>query len=189
MALSPGVAPQAGECTRRRLLIGALGSAAALAQASRLLAANDFWNTKDPSTWNDEEIDILTSKSPWARSATPSFKESQDPTDPTAGRSGGGRGMGRPAVPPYVIVRWESARPILDAFKANGGEDFDTHYVLSVSNLILGARRPPGRAGDTEHEEALDRMQNGALLLVKGKDTAEAGFRSEERRVGKECLE
>jgi hypothetical protein len=167
--------------SRRRLLIGALGSGAALAHASRLLAANDFWNAKDPSAWSDEEIDILTSKSPWAKASVPSFKGSDDPTG-TSGSGDRSRG-GRPTTPLNCTVRWESAQPILDALKATPGADFDTHYVLSVSNLPLGNIRPPGRGGDTEPDDALDRMQNGALLLAKGKAPAEAGF-ARRTRIG-----
>ena len=142
--------------TRRRLLTGALGSAAVL-PASRLFAAADFWNTKDPSTWTEEEIAMLTSKSPWAKATTPSVKGASEPVQ----NSGGARGMGRPVHPPNVFVLWESAQPILDAVKATAGKDFDTHYVLSVTNLLLPGLRRPGRAGDLEHDDALDRVQNG----------------------------
>lgn len=173
MPFSIGLDCQAGEFTRRRLLTGALGSAAALVPASRLIAASDFWNTKDPSTWTEEEIAVLTSRSPWAKAATPSIKGNQEPVQASGG---GARGMGRPVHPPNVFVLWESAQPILDAVKATPGKDFDTHYVVSVTNLLVPGLRRSGRAGDAGHDEALDRVQNGTLLQVKGKDPAEAGF-------------
>ena len=58
---------------RRCFLIGALGAAPAL------LKAKDFWETKDPSAWTEEEILSLTSKSPWAKLAEPDYKGAANP--------------------------------------------------------------------------------------------------------------
>jgi hypothetical protein len=63
---------------RRCFLIGALGAAPAVLSPS-LLRAKDFWETKDPSTWADEEILSLTTKSPWARLAVADYKGADDP--------------------------------------------------------------------------------------------------------------
>ncbi|MGA2716820.1 MAG: hypothetical protein ABSG41_27340 [Bryobacteraceae bacterium] len=167
----------AGEFGRRRFLIGALGSGAAFTHASRILAATEFWNAKDPSTWTEEEIVILTSKSPWAREAVPNFKHADDPTGPS-----GDRGRRRPAASERIIVRWESAQPILDALRAPLAADFEGHYVVSVTNLpIAFARKGPG--GQTTPDDTLDRVQNGATLQVRGKDPAEAGI-ARRTRIG-----
>jgi hypothetical protein len=173
----------AGEFGRRRFLIGTLGSGVALTQASRLFAATEFWNAKDPSTWTEEEFVILTSKSPWAREAVPNIRNPDDPTGGSVlGGEGGGRD-GRRRTPVKVIVRWESAQPILDALKAPLAADFEGHYVLSVTNLPFADTRRAGRRGETTPDDTLDRIQNGATLQVKGRDPVEAGI-ARRTRIG-----
>src|SRR5580692_7262479 len=161
---------------RRRFLIGALGSGVALTHAPRLFAATEFWNAKDPSAWTEEEIVILTSKYPWVREAVPIIRNADDPTGGSVlGDSSGGR-MGRRRTPVKVIVRWESAQPILDALRAPLAADFEGHYVVSVTNLPLVSARRAGRGVETAPDDSLDRIQNGTTLQVKGKDPAEAGI-------------
>jgi len=147
-----------------------------LTHASRMLAATEFWNAKDPSAWTDDEIVIMTSKSPWAREAVPAIRDADDPTGGTVlGESSGGR-MGRRRTSISVIVRWESAQPILDALRATLPAEFAGHYVVSVTNLPLVGIRRAGRGGETTPDDSLDRMQNGTTLQVRGKDPAEAGI-------------
>jgi hypothetical protein len=166
----------AGEFGRRRFLTGALGSGAMLTQASRIFAATEFWNAKDPSSWTEEEIVLLTSKSPWAREAVPAIRNADDPTGGTVlGEESGGR-MGRRRSSLTVIVRWESAQPILDALRAPLAAEFAGHYVVSVTNLPLANVRRAGRGGETTPDDSLDRMQNGTTLEVRGKGAAEAGI-------------
>jgi len=160
-----------------------LGSGVALTHASRIYAAKEFWNLKDPSTWTEEDIVLLTSKSPWAREAVPNIKNADDPTGGTVlGEQSGGR-EGRRRAPPKVIVRWESAQPILDALRAPLASDFEGHYVLSVTNLPFAEARRAGRGGETAPDDSLDRIQNGATLQVTGKDPAEAGI-ARRTRIG-----
>lgn len=159
----------------RRSLIAALGSGVALMPASRVFAGAEFWNAKDPSTWTEEEIIQLTSKSPWTREAVPSIRNADDPTGGSVlGESSGGR-MGTRHAPMTVIVRWESAQPILDALRAPLPAEFEGHYVVSLTNLPLAARRAGGGV-EPLHDDSLDRIQNGATLGVKDKDPAEAGI-------------
>jgi hypothetical protein len=168
---------------RRRFLIGALGSGMTVNHASRLFAATDFWNAKDPSTWTEEEIVLLTSKSPWVREAVPNIRNADDPTGGSVlGDSSGGR-MGRRRAPVKVIVRWDSAQPILDALRVPPAADFEGHYVVSVTNLPLADARRAGRAGETTPDDTLERIQNGATLQVKGKDPVEAGI-ARRTRIG-----
>jgi hypothetical protein len=177
MALRRSFNSPAGEFGRRRFLTGALGSGAMLGHASRIFAATEFWNAKDPSTWTDDEIVILTtSKSPWVREAVLNIKNADDPTGGSVlGESSGGR-MGTRRAPSKVIVRWESAQPVLDALKATIPAEFADHYVISVTNLPLANVRRAGRGGETTPDDSLDRVQNGTTLEVKGKDPAEAGI-------------
>jgi hypothetical protein len=43
---------------------------ACLVIGGQSLYAGEFWDKKDPSQWTGEEIDRLTTKSPWAKSVT-----------------------------------------------------------------------------------------------------------------------
>jgi hypothetical protein len=159
---------------RRSFLIGALSAAPALLSPS-LVMAKDFWETKDPSTWTDEEILSLTSKSPWARLAVAEYKGADDPVGTAIPGGLSGRGQSGPA-PPNIHVRWESAQPMVDALKTRIPPDFDGHYVLGVLNLPIAGSRPAGRGGDTAPDDLLERAQNGATLEVKGKGTVESGI-------------
>jgi len=79
-----------------------------MAGASPLFAAPDFWNKKDPKDWSSEEIDRLTTSSPWAKEVTGSFVASDrggvyDPGVPSNGPSRGGStrpsiGLGIPGI-------------------------------------------------------------------------------------------
>ncbi len=153
---------RAGDPGRRRFLIGALGFGLALMRASRLSAA-EFWNAKDPSTWTEDDILVLTSKSPWARLAAPQIKHSDDPT----AEGVPGRGGSAP-----ILVRWESAQPILDALKGTLPAEFSGHYVVSVTNFPEPNRR---RGDQSAAADELARLQGGATLQAKGKGPAEAG--------------
>jgi hypothetical protein len=150
--------------SRRSVL--ALAGAGLVARES-LYASTDFWNKKDPSQWTGEQIDQLTSKSPWAKSvsaqAPPGGNGGYGQGYPNGGgypRGGGGmggpgigiggmgrrRGMGgggypgggRPAGTTYKgTVRWESAQPILDALKNPLPDAFAKHYVIGVRDIPL----------------------------------------------------
>jgi hypothetical protein len=164
-----------------RFLMGSAGSAALLAYAPEMFAASDFWNTKDPSTWTEDEIRLLTMKSPWAKATAPIVKGTNDLSrDEPAGRGGGGNFRRRPSI--NLIVRWESAQPILDALHAPIPAEFEGHYVVSVTNLPGPVPRP-GRGGEAAPDEALERLQVGATLAAKGKDPAEAGI-ARRTRIG-----
>jgi hypothetical protein len=163
------------EFGRRRFLTSALGCGLTLTRASALFAGTEFWNAKDPSTWTEEEIVILTTKSPWAREAIADIKHTDDPTGLSSGQ-GADSQKSRRAPSVKIIVRWESAQPIRDALRAPLAADFDGHYVVSVTNLPTAGARPSGRGGEATANDTLDRMQNGATLRVKGKDPGEAGI-------------
>jgi len=170
--------------SRRAFLSRAFASGIALAPATRLFAANDFWNTKDPSTWTEDEIVMITSKSPWARGSVPGLKGAADPTGISSGGpvdTGRGAGARRISGPLTVTIRWESAQPIRDALRAPLSADFDGHYVISVTNLPLA---PRGRGPDaSETDDVLDRLQNGSTLQVRGKNPGEAGI-ARRTRIG-----
>jgi hypothetical protein len=61
--------------------------------ASRLSGATEFWNKKPPSEWTSEEIDLLLTKSPWAKEVTTQYEPGEAggyPNDPRGNDPGGG---------------------------------------------------------------------------------------------------
>src|SRR5690242_12124584 len=73
---------------------------AAGASATTLFAATPFWEKRDPKDWTHDEIDKLTSNSPWAKEVSAQFPNRDTysnspayPSDPGAGRSGGDFGI------------------------------------------------------------------------------------------------
>jgi hypothetical protein len=166
---------------RRRFLAAALATGITIAHPSRIFAA-EFWNAKDPSTWTEDEINALTSKSPWTRAAVASYKGVDDPNG-AASEGGRAGGPGRQTIPPNIIVRWESAQPIRDALRAPLPAEFDGHYVLSVTNLPVSIVRTSGRGVVTTPEDVIERLQNGATLEARGKGPVEAGI-ARRTRIG-----
>jgi hypothetical protein len=68
------------------------------AGATRLFAASsDFWNKKDPKDWTRDEIDRLTTNSPWAKPVNAQIESrngSYDPNSPQGSPGGGYPGGG-----------------------------------------------------------------------------------------------
>jgi hypothetical protein len=76
--------------TRRGLLMLAAG--AGLESSFRLYAA-EFWDKKDPDQWTREEINKLTTKSPWAKEVA-AYTESSGANGNNGGYGNPGGGMG-----------------------------------------------------------------------------------------------
>jgi hypothetical protein len=105
------------------------------------LYAADFWKTKEPSQWSDDEVAKMLTKSPWSKSVSIQTvtagssgrgdtgggmggsggteggggMEAGGGAGGRAGRGGGGgMGDGMPSGPtsPPIIVRWESSAPV-----------------------------------------------------------------------------
>ena len=109
-------------------------------------------------------------------------------------------GMGRPrgngggaprggAVSPYEgTVRWESARPVLDAMKSPLPEAFEERYVISVSGIPLMGGRSTSAGEDDDssasrrEQDDLDRLRGLSSLQLKGRDVVQAGVVT--RQVG-----
>ena len=114
---------------------------------------------------------------------------------PGIGGMGGGRGNGGGssrggATSPYEgTVRWDSARPILDALKSPLPEAFEGRYVISVSGIPLmgGPSTSSGEDDDStasrrQEQDDLDRLKGLSSLQPKGKDIVQAGVVA--RQVG-----
>ena len=87
-----------------------------------------------------------------------------------SGGSGGRGGQGRGTEPKIeLIVRWESAKPVLDALKTPLAEVLAHHYVISlngVPNIYLRDRTAERSDGEQDRSER-SRLQ--ARLTVKGR--------------------
>jgi hypothetical protein len=112
---------------------------------------------------------------------------------PGSGGRGRGNGGGSPrggAVSPYEgTVRWESARPVLDAMKSPLPEAFEARYVISVSGIPLMGGRSMGAGEDDDStvsrrqgQDDLDRLKGLSSLHAKGRDVVQAGVVA--RQVG-----
>lgn len=183
-----------GPITRRGVLMIATGAGVAgcLAEWSPLQAfSSDFWNKKDPSEWSSEEVNQLTSKSPWAKevgaSATPGGIPGGGGGYGGGGGGGGmgggrrGRGMGTPSQNYRGTIRWESAKPIMDALKAPLAEAFKDHYVISVTGFPVTG--PANRRYNTESDDSnasmqdvLDHLKSVTFLQPKDKRDVQPGI-------------
>jgi hypothetical protein len=79
-------------------------------------------------------------------------------------------------------VRWESARPILEALQTPLPEAFAGHYVISVSGIpLMGGRRrsqddEAGSDSPGQSRDELDNLKSFTILQPKGRDLVQAGM-------------
>lgn len=183
-----------------------------------LLSAADFWKEKSPADWTEKEARRMTRSSPWAHEASPRMEGMLGGAMPSGGRpgrsargggggadigggdfgsgmggdaGGGGNmgGAGGPAPLPNVIIRWDSAIPVREAFaKLDVANPFPKelaektagYYVITVEGMRMQTPRPrPGQSpqqGDQQQltQEDLKRMQErmtkSASLVRKDKE-------------------
>jgi hypothetical protein len=112
----------------------------------------------------------------------------------------GGKGRGGGAASPYEgVVRWESARPILEAMKAPLPEAFEGRYVISVSGIPLMTSRSLDRgdrgaededaATSRRHEQDdVDRLKGLSSLEARGRDPVQAGVVARQIGTGSSFL-
>ena len=146
--------PGFSHVTSRRTFIG-LGVIAC--PISRLLAQTEFWNTKDPTNYSDDEKHRMVNNSPWAKTTH------ADAPVGAVRRMDGFKSVGcldcAPKHPKTVMVqaspqredsngtlafygqvtvRWESANPILQVTQTALPNEFRNHYVISVTGMPVG---------------------------------------------------
>jgi hypothetical protein len=191
---------------RRRLLCGCL-----TCLGPRAFAAADFWNRKPSSAWSAEEIEQLRSKSPWSRKVRSEVSGGAASTmdregsrgsfggmsgadsngiSVTSGGSRGGRpstGLDGPAsiggTQAWVVVCWESARPLLDAAKVELPSSFRDHYAVSLTGMPFGILRAELSSASPETPEpaarqkaAVDYLLAQTTLTAHGRPPVAAGF-------------
>lgn len=97
------------------------------------------------------------------------------------GMGGGRRGGGRQQMPSVQgTVRWESAKPVVEAMKAPLPDAFANHYVISISGFPLnGGRRRSQDDSDSNSSQStddmLDQLKSLTFLEPKGRDGAQPG--------------
>lgn len=166
-------------------------------------ARKEFWETKEPAAWNDQEKQIVLFDSPWARDSFARMEEKK--REPTMGYdkngrvgvdmpdpgAGGGQGLKSvpigdsiPPPPPKpgtqrlefrVLARWETAKPVRLAGGPEVPEMSGQFYVLRLRGLPLmpPPKVKPGEAPPSDPNE-------GMLAAIK------AGSRLE--RAGKAAI-
>ena len=109
------------------------------------------------------------------------------------GRGRGGRG-GQPMESVQGTVRWESAKPVLDALKTPLPGAFANHYVIGVSGFPLngGGRRGSQGEGDSSSSQSsqdqLDNLKSLTYLAPKGRDGAQPGLVQQTPSAGSATL-
>jgi hypothetical protein len=162
--------------SRRGLLVASAGALASWTRAFGF-GSKDFWNSKDPSQWDSEEIKRLVTKSPWAREiagervttkkksgtafprTTPTGRRPRNPVPDPAGADG----TVRVQTSYKGIAVWESAKPVRTAFEEPLPAEFAEMYVISVSGVPMGTSR-----------SALERARQVTTLRLKGHEPLEA---------------
>ncbi|MDR3719637.1 MAG: hypothetical protein P4K98_12615 [Bryobacteraceae bacterium] len=158
--------------------------------------SRSFWNEKEPAEWSDRDVQQLRTDSPWARVGSaeavldrksgqeemwkrkgdrvpivgPDGKELSTRTEPTKPAAPGPTG----SLPKLrVLVRWESAEPLLAATPGQSAADAAKFYIVSVSGLMTGdlANASQSEPASTEERDAvLERVMRASFLLRVGKD-------------------
>ena len=111
------------------------------------------------------------------------------------GRGRGGRGRGgQPMESVQGTVRWESAKPVLDALKTPLPEAFANHYVIGVSGFPLNGERRRGSQDDSDsnsshsNQDMLDNLKSLTYLAPKSRDGAQPGLVQQAPSAGSATL-
>lgn len=141
--------------------------------------AESFWNKDDPSTWTEDEIVELTTRSPWARISRvdlkPKGKDAEGnqsaPSGPTPFHMNQAE-PGHSPKPAAATVTWESALPLFDAQHQKLPAQFLGHYVIGVKDFPILVDAGPQRQSP---QELMDWLKNSATLQAKSREPIEAG--------------
>jgi len=168
-----------------------LKAAPALMACSSLYAARkDFWESKDPAGWSEEEKQVILWQSPWAREGFARMEENKRPAPgyTSSGKQGVQMPDIRPGVPPggvksvpigepvppppqpntgdpvqfRVLARWETAAPVRLAGGPEVPELTGQFYVIRLRGLPLmpPPKVQPGEPPPPDPNE-------GMLLAIK----------------------
>jgi hypothetical protein len=141
--------------------------------------AREFWDDKKPADWTEDEVQLMLTKSPWARDAS-IFDSAAHKGLSTAPRLGGGGGYRRTrgtAAPgastsPTIngpndwkaMVRWESALPVREALKTPKTADVEENYIIALLGDIPGVGVPSDDDEPAERQQKLDVLKENTKL-------------------------
>jgi hypothetical protein len=152
------------------------------------LRADEFWNTAQPESWTPEQIEELTSKSPWAKPVTAKLDANAPLSSAggmrgrrgyggyggnTTGRAGANSGTGSPKF--TGVVRWASAKPIRLALKLQFPPSLADHFVISVSGLPIVSGHGGQDTATGEPTDSYEGLKAQTSLQVKGKEAIQPG--------------
>ena len=157
----------------------------AAAWPASVAASSDFWNEKQPADWSAQEVQRLRTNSPWAREgvaqlASENMRGRKGDRVPYGGPNGTGLGGvpsgtgpvdGRPKI--KVLIRWESAEPILAATPGQPSADAARFYVISVAGFLpagVSAGHRPTSASGEQRDPKLEQVMRATFLLRGGRD-------------------
>jgi len=161
-------------------------------------ARKEFWDSKDPASWSQDEKQVLLADSPWAQEGFARMETENRRTTPSYGNgmpsggmpdtrpgigSGGVRNVPTGDAPPpvpkldahpvqfRVLARWESAKPVRMAGGPEVPELTGQFYVIRLRGLPL---MPPQKSKEGEvapnpNEGLLQTIKEGSQLERKGK--------------------
>ncbi len=172
--------PHTFACSRRRLLRVAAAFCAPSLPYSLYGFSQDFWNKKSPGEWTHEEIERLTTDSPWAKPVKAEIPLLSNQQSQRRGQYGNSPQSNRPTdeqlSPKFQgVIRWASAQPMIDALHTKLPAEFAEYYVISVSGLPIFS----GEGGDTESAKAADTyeaLKEITVLQAHGKDVIHPGL-------------
>jgi hypothetical protein len=184
--------PASSSCSRRTLLRLASGVCASAIPYSLLGYSQDFWNKKDPGEWTHEEIERLTTDSPWAKPVKAEIPLISNQPSQRSGRYSSGQQGNRPTdeqlSPKFQgVVRWASAQPMIEALHLKIPAEFADYYVISVSGMPIfsgeGTAAERGKAGDS-----FDALKEITILQAHGKEVVHPGLILPDKVAGVELF-
>ena len=139
----------------------------------------EFWNSKMPSDWTDDERQELLTKSPWAKDAEVKNNSAVGglgvPRTSSSRRTGTTNRPGTIGEPSNVpqghyraIVRWDSALPVREARRNQSKDDPAANYILSVTGDLPMLGRRSNDESDSEFQQRLDMFKQYTKLEKKG---------------------
>lgn len=179
--LASAFAPRKGLAPTRRGILHMMGGVVLTGATPMFAFAADFWNRKDPQEWSGEEINQIATKSPWAKEVSASYTPPGGGSPDLSTGLGGHRSREAPGIPSQVFkgtIRWESAKPVMEALKAPLAEVFANHYVINVTGFPaneLGGRKAHSQDPNPSMESTLDHLKGVSFLQVKDKGAIQPG--------------
>ena len=144
----------------------------------------DFWESKDPKDWTDDERKQILTNSPWARLAQVKYNSGASGLG-MMGMNGSRRGGGgrmptatqgttdtkdAPPLPTHydAVVRWESALPIREAVKVKSKDDPAANYILCVTGDLPMLGKASNDETDDEYAQRLEMLKQYTKLEKRG---------------------